>query len=168
MKKDPEVIRKGAVTKGPEQKTMGETMNGISRTTDPDKINTTSLAFIGDAVYSVYVRRHVLQCESSDHDKMHRMAVSYVRAESQAAVIKALMDEPDTLSAELKTLVKRARNHRSHSKPRHADAVTYKWSTAFEALIGYLYLKEETELMEDLIGRAIGITEMKNEGSMEK
>ena len=137
---------------------MGETKNGISRI-DPEKINTTSLAFIGDAVYSVYVRRHVLLRESNDHDKMHRMAVSYVRAEAQAAVIKALMDEPDTLSAELKSLVKRARNHRSHSKPRHADAVTYKWSTAFEALIGYLYLSGETEQMEGLIGKAIGITE---------
>ena len=137
---------------------MGETKNGINRI-DPEKINTTSLAFIGDAVYSVYVRRHVLLYESNDHDKMHRMAVSYVRAEAQAAVIKALMDEPDTLSAELKSLVKRARNHRSHSKPRHADAVTYKWSTAFEALIGYLYLSGETEQMEGLIGKAICITE---------
>ena len=146
---------------------MGETKNGISRI-DPEKINTTSLAFIGDAVYSVYVRRHVLLRESNDHDKMHRMAVSYVRAEAQATAIRVLMNETDTLSAELKALVKRARNHRSHSKPKHADAVTYKWSTAFEALIGYLYLKKETELMEDLISRAIDIIEMKNEGSMEK
>ena len=106
--------------------------------------------------------------ESNDHDKMHRMAVSYVRAEAQATAIRVLMNETDTLSAELKSLVKRARNHRSHSKPKHADAVTYKWSTAFEALIGYLYLKEETDLMEDLISRAIDIIEMKNEGSMEK
>lgn len=125
----------------------------------PDEVNTTSLAFIGDAVYSVYVRRHVLSLEKSDSDRMHRMAVSYVRAEAQAAAVRALMDEPDRLSAEMQALVKRARNRKSHSKPRHADAVTYKWATAFEALIGYLYLDGETGLMEEIIREAIRITE---------
>ena len=123
---------------------------------DPDKINTTSLAFIGDAVYETYVRKHVLSSGQTHADKLHRLAVAYVRAEAQATVIKEIKD---TLDPKLASLVRRARNHKSASKPKNADPVIYKWATAFEALIGYLYLSGETERMEDLIGKAIAITE---------
>lgn len=133
----------------------GMTMNSTDKI-DPNRINTTSLAFIGDAVYSVYIRRHVVMSGTENAEKLHQMAVSYVRAEAQAEAIKAVFDD---LSPEHQALVRRARNRRSHSKPKHADAMTYKWSTAFEALIGYLYLSGETERMEDLIGKAIAITE---------
>ena len=125
---------------------------------DPDKINTTSLAFIGDAVYETYVRKHVLSSGQTHADKLHRLAVAYVRAEAQATVIKEIKD---TLDPKLASLVRRARNHKSASKPKNADPVIYKWATAFEALIGYLYLKEEKRQMEEIIAWAIEITEDK-------
>jgi ribonuclease-3 family protein len=79
-----------------------------------------------------------------------------VRAEAQAAVIKEIKDD---LDPKLAALVRRARNHKSATRPKNADPVVYKWATAFEALIGHLYLKEETELMEEIIYRAIEIIE---------
>lgn len=130
---------------------MGET-----RKIDPDKINTTSLAFIGDAVYETYVRKYVLASGQTRADKLHRMAVAYVRAEAQAAVIKEIFGD---LDPKLASLVRRARNHKSATKPKNADPVIYKWATAFEALIGYLYLKEDMELMEEIIAKAIEIIE---------
>jgi len=63
------------------------------------------------------------------------------------------------LSEEEISLVKRARNHKSASKPKNADPVIYKLATAFEALIGFLYLEENTDRLEEVIARAIAIIE---------
>ena len=125
----------------------------------PDSINTTSLAFIADAVYETYVRKYVLASGQTRADKLHRMAVAYVRAEAQAAAIKELFGD---LDPKLASLVRRARNHKSATKPKNADPVIYKWATAFEALIGYLYLDNEIGYMEEIIARTIEIVE-KNE-----
>ena len=55
-------------------------------------INTTALAFLGDAVYEVYIRKHVLEKGQQKADRMHRLAVKYVRAESQAKAVRRLME----------------------------------------------------------------------------
>ncbi|GAB1476158.1 Mini-ribonuclease 3 [Bacillota bacterium] len=111
-------------------------------------MNTTALAFMGDAVYETYVRAFLVASVKTGADKLHRASVQYVRAEAQAKALKALLDNlsPDELG-----LVKRARNKRSMTKPKNADPVLYKWATAFEALIGYLYLSGLTERMEEII-----------------
>lgn len=105
---------------------------------NPRDINTTALAFIGDAVYEIFVRKHVMETGQRNADMLHRAAVSYVRAEAQAQAVKSLMK--DFLTEEEVALVKRARNHKSVSKSRSAGPVAYKLATAFEALMGYLYL----------------------------
>ena len=63
------------------------------------------------------------------------------------------------LTGEEMSQAKRARNHRTSSVPRHADPVDYKLATAFEALVGYLYLRGDRKRMEDIIGEAIRIIE---------
>mgnify|MGYP000709932826 CR=1 FL=1 len=60
---------------------------------DVKKLNTTSLAYIGDAVYEVYVRSHVMEKDAAHTDALHRRAVAFVRADGQAQVIKRLMRE---------------------------------------------------------------------------
>ena len=83
-------------------------------------MNTTALAFIGDSVYEVYIRKHVMGKGQVNADVLHREAVRFVRAEAQAGALKLLMDElPE---AEL-NLVKRARNKKSATKPKNADPV---------------------------------------------
>ncbi len=115
-------------------------------------MNTTALAFMGDAVYETYVRAFLVSSAKTGVDKLHKASVQYVRADAQAGVIKELLDN---LSEDELGLVKRARNKRSMTKPKNADPVLYKWATAFEALIGYLYLSGMTERMEDIIRFAI-------------
>ena len=121
------------------------------------ELNTGTLAFIGDAAYEVYVREHVLETGSTHSDVLHREAVRYVSAAGQAKAVKVLMD--GELTADELALVKRARNHKITSKPKHADPMTYKWATAFEALIGYLYLDGQLAEMKGVIERAITIIE---------
>ncbi|MDD4583683.1 MAG: ribonuclease III domain-containing protein [Eubacteriales bacterium] len=116
-------------------------------------INTTILAFMGDAVYEMHVREHLVHTGQIHGDKLHRAAVKYVRAEAQAEAIKGMLD---ILSQDELGLVKRARNKQITSKPKNADPLTYKWATALEALIGYLYLEGKWERMEEIIGKAMG------------
>lgn len=137
---------------------------------NPKEINTTALAYIGDAVYEIYVREHVLGQDLNGMDKnfgahvdaLHRRAIRYVRADGQAKAVKAMLNE-GFLSDEEATLVRRARNHKSASKPKNADAMDYKYATAFEALIGFWHLQaqaggdgstEAKQRMEEIIFKA--------------
>ena len=114
------------------------------------------LAYIGDAVFELAVRKHVIESGLVKPNKLHSMSVGYVRASAQAAAIKELFDE---LPEDEQRLVKRARNHKSLSKPKNADPVEYKWATAFEALVGYLHLAGLKEEMDDVISKSIAIIE---------
>ena len=124
---------------------------------NPKDINTTALAYIGDAVYEIYVRKHVLTAGIPNVDMLHKYAVHFVCADGQAKALKALMT--DFLTEEEVSLAKRARNHKTVSKARSAGPVTYKLATAFEALIGYLHLSGQTERMEEIIYKAFEIIE---------
>jgi ribonuclease-3 family protein len=115
------------------------------------QLNTTALAYIGDAVYEVHVRNHVLQSGQVNADKLHQMAVKYVRAEGQAKALKAIFDE---LSEEEQDLVKRARNRKATSQPKNVDPVVYKLATAFEALIGYHYMADNQSRLNEIIALA--------------
>lgn len=110
--------------------------------------NSTVLAYVGDAVYEVYVREHVVRSGEMHADKMHSGAIKYVCAEGQATALKKLFRQ---LSEKEQSLVKRARNKKITSKPKNADPILYKWATALEALIGYLYLSDQKERMDEVI-----------------
>ena len=118
------------------------------------EINTTALAYMGDAVYELAVREEMMKQGYYDVNRLHHIATLYVRASAQAKIIKTIFDELDEKE---QVLVKRARNRKSATKAKNADPVTYKWATAFEALTGYLYLTEDEERLSWLMDRAIGI-----------
>lgn len=120
---------------------------------NPKEINTTALAFIGDAVYEVFVREYVMAAGECRADRLHRQAVRYVKADAQALAVKSLMR--DFLTDDEIAIVKRARNHKSVSKSRSAGPVAYKLATAFEALLGYLYLSESRERLLEIAGEAV-------------
>lgn len=123
---------------------------------DINVINTTALAYMGDAVYEQAVREHIIRKGSYHAQNMHRTAINFVKAGAQAKIIKTMFDE---LAESEQKLVKRARNRKSATKAKNADPVTYKWATAFEALVGYLYLAEDTERLQAVLSRAIEIAE---------
>ncbi|MGI6177415.1 MAG: Mini-ribonuclease 3 [Eubacterium sp.] len=112
-----------------------------------------ALAFVGDAVYELYIRESVAECGSSRGGELHRQAVRFVRAESQAAAVKYLMRE-GMLSDEETALVKRARNHKTPNRSRSADPVEYRLATAFEALVGMHHMKGNTDRAREIMGEA--------------
>lgn len=116
--------------------------------------NPSVLAFLGDAVYEVYIRRLVYERGIFSPDRMNTAAVKYVRAEAQAAAYEALFPE---LPEREQAVARRAKNHKITSMPGNVDFMTYKKATAFEALIGYLELGGEKARMEELMAAAVRV-----------
>lgn len=111
-------------------------------------INANTLAYIGDAVYELYIREYAMQIRMENVDVMSSLTVKYVKAESQALGIKAIFDN---LSDEEQSVVRRGRNRKIRSTPRAVDPVIYKTATGLEALIGYLYIKGEDERLTEVV-----------------
>lgn len=107
------------------------------------RLSPTALAYLGDAVYELYIRRRCLLPPKRAED-YHRQVVSHVRAESQAAHLRSLM--PHLSEAEHEFL-KRGRNA-ALNRPKRLDPEIYQSATSLEALIGYLYLSNPTRLLE--------------------
>ncbi len=118
------------------------------------QINTNALAYLGDAVYEVAIRKYIMETGQYNADRLHQIAVRYVRAEGQAEAIKKIIGE---LTEEEQSLVRRARNRKITSMPRNVTPITYKWATAFEAFVGYLHLTDQNERLDWFIDRAISI-----------
>jgi ribonuclease-3 family protein len=122
------------------------------------KMNTGVLAYIGDAVYELYVRKYVVDTGQIHVNRLHAAAVGFVNAAAQASVCRAIVGE---LPEEEQSLIKRARNRKIGSGSKNADPMDYKWATAFEALLGYYYLAGRTEAMEEVILKAINLIAVK-------
>lgn len=121
------------------------------REIDYKNYNSIALAFMGDAVYERFVRERILRSGKTGADKMHREAVRYVKAAAQEVSLREMLDD---LTEDETAVVHRARNHKITSKPKNADPLTYKMATAFEALLGYLYLSGQSERLAELMERA--------------
>lgn len=115
----------------------------------PELLNGSSLAFIGDAVLSLYVRQHLLESGLTKAKVLQETSTKYVSAKAQAQFVQILLSE-NTLSEEELLIYKRGRNHRSDSIAKNADVVTYRQATGFEALIGYWYLTENKTRLEQI------------------
>ena len=128
---------------------------------DISKMNTSTLAYLGDAVFEVIVREKIVTEKPGDVDRAHHTAVRYVSAAGQAKAAKAMMAE-GFLTEEEEHIYKRARNHRSMSRPQNADPREYKIATGFEALLGYLYLSEDRQRLREIAAEAVRIVDGKN------
>lgn len=107
-----------------------------------------TLAYIGDAVFEVVVRTVLVGRKNTQPEKLHKAATKIVKAETQALMIEALKEN---LTEEELTIFKRGRNAKAATKAKNATMSEYRRATGFEALIGYLYLKGETERILKLI-----------------
>ncbi len=110
-----------------------------------------ALAFIGDAVYETFIRTKVLLKANMSAHKLHKEAVTFVRASAQSYAMQTLLP---LLSEEEADVFKRGRNAHSASVPKNADVTEYRTATGFEALIGYLYLIHQTDRMNLLMETA--------------
>ena len=118
--------------------------------TDVNLINGIALAFEGDAVYSMYIRRHLIFQGLTKPNQLHREATKYVSAKAQADLISLMLEE-GILTEKEEDIYKRGRNANSHTKAKNTDIVTYRMSTGFEAVMGYLHMTEAIERLEELI-----------------
>jgi len=118
--------------------------------TDVNLINGIALAFEGDAVYSMYIRRHLIFQGLTKPNQLHREATKYVSAKAQAYLISLMLEE-GILTEKEEDIYKRGRNANSHTKAKNTDIVTYRMSTGFEAVMGYLHMTEAIDRLEELI-----------------
>ena len=111
-------------------------------------------AYVGDSVYELHVRTYLCNKTNLNPHKMHVEAIKYVKANAQAHILEELMNE---LSDDEKEIVRRGRNTENHHLPKHASHTDYMYSTAFEALIGYLYLTKQNIRLAEIIKKSIDI-----------
>ncbi len=120
-----------------------------------DKINLMSpltWAYIGDAVYELYIREYLVQTTHLKPNNLHKEAIKFVKAKSQAEILEKLND---FLTDEEKEIVRRGRNTQNHHLPKNASLRDYTYATAFEALIGYLYLSKQEERLQEILQKII-------------
>lgn len=110
------------------------------------------LAYIGDAIYELIIRTLTLKKGNRAVNKLHKDSISLVKANTQAIFGKSIKDE---LSDEELIIYKRGRNAKSHSVAKNASISDYRYATAFEALLGYLYLNKRMDRIIYLIKKAL-------------
>lgn len=115
-----------------------------------DTINIITLAYLGDAVYEVYIRNYLINKNITKVDNLQKEAVKYVSAKGQAKILTYLIENHILTEKELE-IVKRGRNYKRSTHPKNTDIITYKMSSGFEALIGYLYLENNIQRLEEIL-----------------
>ena len=119
---------------------------------DVNLLSPLTWAYIGDAVYELYIRTNLVNKTKLKPHKLHIESIKYVKAKAQADILKELME---ILTDEEKDIVRRARNAENHHFPKNADPEDYMYSTAFEGLIGYLYLCKKDERLKEILKKCI-------------
>ena len=109
--------------------------------------NTLSLAFLGDAVYSLMVREKLVKESGLPAGKLHKMSVDSVNAAAQSEAVKKLLP---VLSEEETGVFKRARNAHPHHSPKNQSEGDYHYATGLEALFGFLYLEGRYDRLKEL------------------
>ncbi len=140
---------------------MNEPYSGA--VSNPKLLKSSALAYMGDAVYEVYIRSYLLGKGEVKPQQLHKLATKYVSAKAQAIAILALLEQQE-LSEEEQGVVRRGRNSKMGAVPKNTDIQTYRYGTAFEALIGFLYLSQKQERMDDIIRQSISIIEQAEGG----
>ena len=105
-------------------------------------------AYIGDCIYELYVRTYLVDTTNLKPHRLHIESIKYVKACNQAKFLNEIYED---LDGEEKDIVRRARNTNNHHVPKNASVQEYMYATAFEALIGYLYLNKNYSRVKEII-----------------
>lgn len=112
-----------------------------------------TLAYIGDGVYELIIRTILVKKGNCPVNRLHKKASSLVKAGAQSAIMEVIEEE---LTPEELSVYRRGRNAHSPIMAKHATMADYRRATGFEALMGYLYLKEDYTRMLTLVRMGIG------------
>ena len=117
-----------------------------------NNLNPLIWAYMGDVVYELFIRENLIRSTSLKPNKLHIETVKKVKAKSQAEILYSIEDD---LNEHEKEIVRRTRNTKNHHLPKNSNVREYMYATAFEGLIGYLYLTGKTERLEEILRRCI-------------
>ena len=109
-------------------------------------------AYVGDSVYELFIRSYLVENTKMKPHKLHIESIKYVKAKAQADILEKIKD---ILTEKEKEIVRRTRNTENHHIPKNAEPSDYMYATAFEGLIGYLYLTEQNDRLEDILKKCI-------------
>lgn len=115
---------------------------------DVDQMSPLTWAYVGDSVYELYIRTYLVNTTKLKPHKLHIESIRYVKAKAQAEILERLMEN---LTEQEKEIVRRGRNAENHHLPKNATVQDYMYSTAFEALIGYLYLTKQDSRLKEIL-----------------
>ena len=127
-------------------------MEEIKTETELNTMSPLVWAYVGDSVYELYIRTHLIKTTKLKPHQLHIETIKYVKASAQAKILEKIKDE---LSEEELEIVRRARNTENHHMPKNADVMEYRYATALEGLIGYLYLAGKKERMKEILEKCI-------------
>lgn len=130
-------------------------MEFIERNKSQDEVDMLSplvWAYVGDSVYEMFIRTKLVNISNAKPHKLHIESIKYVKAKAQADILKKIQED---LTEEEKNIVRRGRNTENHHVAKNANVADYAQSTAFEALIGYLYLSKKDERLKEILDSCI-------------
>ena len=119
------------------------------------EINALALAYLGDSVYEIYIRKYLINKGISKVKDLQEQAIKYVSAGGQAKYLKELIERNYFNENEL-NIISRGRNHKGSRHPKGCDIVTYKYATGLETLIGHLYLENKFDRINDIMKEITG------------
>ena len=123
----------------------------IERAKSPEEINMLSpltWAYVGDCIYELYIRTDLVNKTKLKPHKLHIESIKYVKAGAQANLLKKIYKN---LTEEEQEIVRRSRNTQNHHLPKNSNVQEYMYSTAFEGLIGYLYLTKQNNRIKEIL-----------------
>ena len=109
-------------------------------------------AYVGDSVYEMFIRTNLVNKSNAKPHKLHVESIKYVKAAAQCEALKKIEEK---LTDEEKDIVRRGRNSQNHHVAKNSNVIEYSYATAFEALIGYLYLSKQDERLEEILNSCI-------------
>ena len=130
-------------------------MEFIKREKNVEDVNMLSplvWAYVGDSVYELFIRTNLVNNSNAKPHKLHIQSIKYVKAKAQAETLDRIFDK---LTNKEREIARRGRNTENHHVAKNANVADYAHSTAFEALIGYLYLTHQDERLEEILKMCI-------------
>lgn len=123
---------------------------------NPRNYSPLALAYIGDSIFDVMIRTMEVSRVNMQVNKYHRHVSRVVCASAQARMILAIESK---LTEEEQDVFKRGRNAKSYTKAKNASTIDYRNATGYEALLGYLYLKEDFKRLTDVVKMGLAVLE---------
>ena len=130
-------------------------MEFIKRDKSIEEVNMLSplvWAYVGDAVYELFIRTNLVNNSNAKPHKLHIESIKFVKAKAQAETLDRIFDR---LNSKEREIARRGRNTENHHVAKNANVADYSHSTAFEAVIGYLYLTYQDERLKEVLNMCL-------------